>query len=328
MYEKNIETLDQVTKEKAAIRHISRHRNPDGTLDVEGNLKIWKDVTSRFERVPLWEKGAPGFDPEDSRQEQPFLIFVPSGQKNSDTILIAHGGGFLWRTGCEGIDTAKYFHDRGFHTAILSYRLLPYSRMDSFADMRRAIRLLRSKTEAWELGEHLYVMGFSAGGMLAANCATQFDYGNPDTDDPVERVSSRPDAAVVGYGAMSAVSFPCEFGKTIENEIWGRNRREQLFLAPEKNISADTPPFFIWQTMSDDGRHGMNLAKALQDAWVPYEIHIFQNGEHGLAMADGNNDLDLDIPHIHHWGELCTEWLKEVIWERKIEKGENVCVGQ
>lgn len=178
MYEKNIEILDQVTKEKAAIRHISRHRNPDGTLDVKGNLKIWKDVTSRFERVPLWEKGAPGFDPEDSRQEQPFLIFVPSGQKNSDTILIAHGGGFLWRTGCEGIDTAKYFHDRGFHTAILSYRLLPYSRMDSFADMRRAIRLLRSKTEAWELGEHLYVMGFSAGGMLAANCATQFDYGN------------------------------------------------------------------------------------------------------------------------------------------------------
>ena len=72
----------------------------------------------------------------------------------------------------------------------------------------------------------------------------------------------------------------------------------------------------------------MNLAKALQDAWVPYEIHIFQNGEHGLAMADGNNDLNLDIPHIHHWGELCTEWLKEVIWERKIEKGENVCVGQ
>ena len=160
---KNIERLDQVTKEKAAIRHISRHRNPDGTLDVKGNLKIWKDVTSRF---------------------------------------------------------------------------------------------------------------------------------------------------------------------TIENEIWGRNRREQLFLAPEKNISADTPPFFIWQTMSDDGRHGMNLAKALQDAWVPYEIHIFQNGEHGLAMADGNNDLNLDIPHIHHWGELCTEWLKEVIWERKIEKGENVCVGQ
>ena len=62
---KNIEILDQVTKEKAAIRHISRHRNPDGTLDVKGNLKIWKDVTSRFTiENEIWGR---------NRREQLFL---------------------------------------------------------------------------------------------------------------------------------------------------------------------------------------------------------------------------------------------------------------
>jgi acetyl esterase/lipase len=130
--------------------------------------------------------------------------------------------------------------------------------------------------------------------------------------DIVEQQSSRPDAAVIGYGAMSTVSFPTPFGMEPDWTLWGRTTEERMFLAPEKNITTKTPPFFIWQTLSDDGRHGMCLAKALQDAGIPYELHIFQQGVHGMAMADGANDLDLDIPHVAHWGELCKEWLEQI----------------
>ena len=75
-------------------------------------------------------------------------------------------------------------------------------------------------------------------------------------------------------------------------------------------VSITRKDFFIWQTLSDDGRFGMNLAKELNDAKIPYELHIFEGGVHGLGLADGENDLGMDVPHITHWGTLCDEWMQ------------------
>ena len=77
MYEQNAVTLDAVCAERSVIRHVSKHRNPDGTMDIAGNLKIWNDALSRFDRMLLWEGGAPGYDDRDPLQPQPSLIFVP-----------------------------------------------------------------------------------------------------------------------------------------------------------------------------------------------------------------------------------------------------------
>ena len=313
-YLENINLLNQAVEVDAVIRNIAYHRKADGTLDVDGNLKIWDDAMKPFEKTLLCENGTPGFDDRDKRQCEPYLVFIPAvkQEKKRGTIIVAHGGGFSWRTGSEGVNVAHYFHKLGFNTAILSYRLFPYTRMDAMADMQRAIRLINSKKRDWELGEKVAVMGFSAGGMISGNCATHFDYGRKESEDFPEQFSCRPDAAVIGYGAMSGVSFPLPFGMEKKDMLMGSNAAERLYLAPEKNIKADTPPMFIWQTLSDDGRYGMCLAKALQDAEIPYELHIFQPGVHGLAMADGHNDLAMNIPHITHWGELCGEWLADL----------------
>jgi hypothetical protein len=125
--------------------------------------------------------------------------------------------------------------------------------------------------------------------------------------DIMEHFSCRPDAAVIGYGAISFTSFPSGFMK---NPFIDKNKAEELYLAPEKNITIETPPFFIWQTNSDDPRFSMYLAKELADYFIPFELHCFPDGIHGLALADGNNDLDEKIPHIMHWSTLCTEWLE------------------
>lgn len=311
---RNNELLEEAVKNHAVIRDISRHRNEDGSLDIKGNLELWNEALKPFHKIKLWENGTPGYDDRDPLQPEPYIVFFPEkdGERNRETILVAHGGGFSWRTGCEGINVAHYFHKLGFNTAVLNYRLIPYSRRDAIADMQRAIRLLRSKKDELGISDKIIAMGFSAGGMLSGNCATHFDCGDPSSEDAVERESCRPDAAVIGYGAMSAVSFPLPFGMTVENGLMGRDKEERLYLAVEKNISAQTPPMFIWQTMSDDGRHGICLAKALQDAEIPYELHIFTDGLHGLAMADGENDLGMNIPHITHWGELCAEWIRDL----------------
>ena len=125
-YDDNIPLLKNRVETHAFIRNISKHRLPDGTLDVEGNLKLWNDGMQGFVKTPLWEK-TPGWREDTHLQGEPYLVFVP-GNPGSPTILIAHGGGFSWRTGCEGPNVAWYFHQAGYNTAILSYRLLPYDR--------------------------------------------------------------------------------------------------------------------------------------------------------------------------------------------------------
>lgn len=313
IYHQNIEILEKLVEEHAFIIPIGRHRYPDGQINVDQFKKNWEVQMETFAKIPLWDK-TPGFDDRDPLQKEPYIVFIPAGESHETkgTILVAHGGGFSIRTGCEGPNVALYFHRLGYNTAILTYRLFPYTRRDCIADMQRAIRMLRARKEELDINDTVIVMGFSAGGMLSANCATHFDYGNLESEDIVERQSCRPDGTVVGYGAITTVSFPRPFGMTedIAGDVYGKDTEERLYLAAEKNIKYDSPPFFIWQTLSDDGRFGMNLAKELNDAEIPYELHIFEGGVHGLGMADGENDLDMKVPHITHWGMLCDEWMQ------------------
>lgn len=318
MYEENIDLLKKAVENRSFIRNISKHRNPDGSLDIEGNKVLWNKAMGPFAKIKLWENGTPGYDDRDTLQGEPYMVFIPAPEKEAvrGTVLVAHGGGFEIRTGCEGANTAYYFHKAGFNTAILSYRIKPYGRLDSMADMQRAIRLLRFHKSKLNITDKVAVMGFSAGGMICANCATHFDSKTADWADDADKESDRPDAAVVSYGAFTAISYPMPFmmmqGKNPFLDMMGATHEERYYLAPEKNVSPSSPPFFIWQTLSDDGRLGLYLAKALSDAAVPYELHIFQPGVHGLALADGENDLDMNIPHVTHWAELCSEWMKDL----------------
>ena len=318
MYENNYETLKKVVEEKAVIRHVSKHRNPDGSIDVAGNLKIWNDALARFDVIKLWPEGqTPNFDDRDPNQPEPSIVFVPAQgtEEKRGTIVVACGGGFETRTGCEGFNVAKYFNDAGFNTAILTYRLKPYGRKDCMLDMQRAVRYLRYKKDELNITDKVVCMGFSAGGMLSGNCATHFDYGNPEAEDPIERESCRPDAAVLGYGAFAFAGqtmgfFADPFSNFIRNPFFA-DKEELFYYSPEVNITRQTPPFFIWQTNSDDPRNSFTLGQALTAMGIKFEMHLFPEGVHGLALADGNNDLAMDLPHVGRWAGLCAEWLRE-----------------
>ena len=318
MFERNYEALAAVCAEGAVIRHVSKHRLPDGSIDIHGNLKLWNDALERFEQLVLWPEGAPDFKPELAAEHpQPSIIFVPAqgASKKRGTVIVAHGGGFETRTGCEGMNTAKYFADAGFNAAILTYRIKPYGRYDALHDMQRAIRLLRAQKDALGVTDKVAVMGFSAGGMLSANCATHFDCGDGAAADAVERFSCRPDAAVLGYGAFAFAGLPGGFFADpfadFTRNPFVADKKELIYFAPEVNVTPETPPFFIWQTNSDDPRHSFTLGQALTAVGVPFEMHLFPEGVHGLALADGQNDLAMDLPHVARWAALCAEWLEE-----------------
>lgn len=320
MYQENYEELKKVVAEDAVIINISKHRKPDGTFNLEQNLTTWNRAVKRFNVMPLWPQGeTPNWDDRDPLQIEPSVIFIPAQNtaEKRGTIIVACGGGFESRTGCEGFNVARYFADAGFNTAILTYRLKPYSRKDCLDDMQRAIRLIRNKKDELNVTDKIVCMGFSAGGMLSGNAATRFDYGHKDSEDPIERESCRPDGAVIGYGAFAFAGLPGgffvdPFSDKIRNPFFA-TKDELIYYSPEVSVSRETPPMFIWQTNSDDPRNSFTLGQALTAMGIPFEMHLFPEGVHGLALADGHNDLASDIPQVHKWAELCTGWLNNIL---------------
>lgn len=221
-------------------------------------------------------------------------MFVPSpaAVPGRPTLLISHGGGFLWRTGCEGPNVAWFFHRMGYNTAILSYRLRPYSRMAALADIQRAVRLLRAEKDRFGIGDAVVTMGFSAGGMLSGNCATHFDNGCLEAEDPVERFSCRPDACVVGYGAMSGVSFPAPLvlrrirclGKERSGSIW---RRKSMCRPPARPFSSGRPSAmtdatgFVWQKHCRMPAFPMSCTSSRGRAWSGHGRRTKRSGAAG-----------------------------------------------
>lgn len=309
MYEENYSELKKICDNGDVYWPPERQKNAAGEFDLAANMDIWNRAVARLHPIALWEGGAPGFDDRDPLQIQPNIVFIPAqGPVKSDgTVIVAHGGAFICHAGHEGFHTALYFAERGFNTAVLTYRLRPYSRRDAMADMSRAIRLLRARKTELGISERIAVLGFSAGGMLSGNCATHYDRGDPNAEDPVERCSSRPDAAVLCYGAFATVAFP---ERKMRSTFGLPDRAEKLYLAPEKNVTPDTPPFFIWQTISDDPRNAFVLGSALTEAGVPFDLHCFETGHHGVGLADGRGDDGYDDPYLHRWAELCADWLR------------------
>ena len=320
MYQENYNELRKVVREDAVIINVSRHRKPDGTFNLEQNHEVWNKTVARFNTMRLWPEGqTPGWDDRDPLQIEPNLIFVPAQNtmRKTGTIIVSCGGGFQSRTGCEGFNVAEYFATRGFNTAILTYRLQPYSRQNALDDIQRAIRLLRYRKDELNITDRIICMGFSAGGMLSGNAATRFDYGKKRSKDPIERESCRPDGAVLGYGAFAFAGLPGglfadPFSEKIRNPFFA-NRDELVYFSPETSVTRETPPFFIWQTNSDDPRNSFTLGQALTANGVPFEMHLFPEGVHGLALADGHNDLASNIPQVAKWAELCIGWMEKLI---------------
>ena len=199
----------------------------------------WQNEIKPFGIRPLWENGAPGYNPA-FKQPQPGIgvKFHEDGPARG-MILVCAGGAFLWKADYEGPVVANYFYDLGFNVAVLDYRLQPYSQEISRMDAKRAIRYLRYHAAEFNtLPDHIAIMGFSAGGMLTCATATIYDNGDPDAADPIDRLSSRPDAAIPCYGSRSLAAWP---GGGLS---YDRERQKMLAArSPDCHVTPDCPPF-------------------------------------------------------------------------------------
>lgn len=269
--------------------------------------------TPRTER--LWPDKAPGAVGTDDADTPALTIYLPAGPQATGTgVVICPGGGYrALAMDHEGHQVARWFTSRGIAAFIVRYRLGPrYRHPAMLQDVLRAIRVVRSR--AAELGlepDQIGVMGFSAGGHLASSAATLFDHPDGHVADGLEATSSRPDFAILAY---PVIAFDQPFThEGSERHLLGDSPASELVgrLSTERQVTARTPPTFLFHTTTDTAvppENSVRFYLALREAGVPAELHIYEEGRHGVGLAPHDPVLStwpdrlLAWMHVHGWG--------------------------
>ena len=245
----------------------------------------------RPKEIPLWPKGAPGSESRSHEGEKldgsnvtnvhnPSITpFIPAKDTTGAAVIIAPGGGHSKLClGHEGYALAEWMRDHGIAAFVLKYRLArepgsAYTIQDhAMADTRRAIRIVRSRAQEWNIKpDRIGIMGFSAGGELAAFSAMKSDGGDAKSADPIERASCRPDFQALIYPGTS-----------------------ELF-----TVEKGMPPLFIACGYNDRPDISLGMAKLYlkyKEAGVKAELHIFSNTGHGFGYRVGTTSCFGDWP--------------------------------
>ncbi|HVW38270.1 MAG TPA: alpha/beta hydrolase, partial [Pirellulales bacterium] len=260
---------------------------------------------------PLWAKDVPdalGSDEKDIPQLTPY--WPDADKATGAAIIVFPGGGYNVLAPHEGEAYARWLNDLGIAAFVLKYRLIKdrYHVPAILKDAARAVRTVRANAESWQLDPaRVGIIGSSAGGHLAATLSTQFDAGQADHDDLVERVSSRPDATILCYAFI--LFDRTDNPERHERFLGPKPSAEQIrAFSPALNVTAKTPPFFIWQTVEDPGvkvENSLVMADALRQAGVPFDLHLYEKGRHGIGLGT----RDYDRSKLHPWTQACAYWL-------------------
>lgn len=264
--------------------------------------------------VKLWEQGIPGSELKDDGDVPELIIHQVSSDQPTAGVVILPGGGYGGHAiGHEGHAFAEWFDSMGISSAICTYRLRGkgnegkgYGHPAPMIDAQRAIQTLRSRAEELNIDPNrIGVIGFSAGGHLASTVSTQFAAADPNAADPVLRVSSRPDFCILCY---PVIAFGKPFGhRGSQINLLGEDADAELVesLSNETRVSEQTPPTFLFHTAKDLAvpvQNSLVYYQACVDHGVDIEMHLFNDGQHGVGLAASTPGASL-------WPGLCQQWL-------------------
>jgi len=261
---------------------------PVFVIAQQKEILLWpNNPIAKSERVRVTDQG----DHVISNIHNPSITpYIPTKAKSTGAaIIVAPGGGHreLW-IDHEGHEVAKWLRDKGIAAFVLKYRLARDSNSvytidkEELADIQRAIRMVRSSARDWSIDtSKIGVIGFSAGGELAALAAMRFDYGNPGSGDPIDKESSRP--------AFQALIYPGNSGRF--------------------EVVQNAPPIFLLGGYKDRDDISRGIAETYlkyKKANVSAELHIYSSAGHGFGIRKNNKGA------IAEWIERFEEWLEEI----------------
>ena len=275
--------------------------------------------------VPLYPQTYPASIPADKQERAadnngcifnvhyPTLdVYLPEAAKATGCgVVVCPGGGYnVLAAGHEGKQIAEMFNSVGIAAFVLKYRLPPdYMHPIPLQDAQRAVRLVRASADIWLVRPaRIGIIGFSAGGHLASTAATLFDSGKPQSSDMVDRISCRPDFAVLGYPVISFARDYCHAGS--RTNLLGEPLPPDLveLLASDHRVTKDTPPTFLFHSADDsavDPRNSIDFFLACKQNGVPVSLHIFPTGGHGFGLGTlSSNEAQ--------WPKLLHKWLENM----------------
>lgn len=267
---------------------------------------------------PLWPDGIPpsGIDPtcDDAARRDfvPTIEAVAPGARGEKrpAIVVLPGGGYGCHADHEGAPIAQWLHSLGLAAVVAKYRVWPHRHPGPLMDAERAVRTVRARADEWGVDSNrVGILGFSAGGHCAASCACLGQPGKPDHPDAVERFSGRPDAAILCYAVLSLQ--PWSHNGTRDN-LLGKGADAELVrqMSLENAVHDRHPPTFLWSTADDQAVsifNSFHYAGALRRNGVPFAMHVYPNGPHGMGLAEKD-------AHVARWTAACADWLKSLGW--------------
>jgi len=241
------------------------------------------------------------------------VFFPPADIANGTAVIICPGGGYhTLLIDREGKDVARAFNKRGVAAFVLKYRL-PSDRtmtdksIGPIQDAQRAIEIVRQRAAQWHINSHrIGIMGFSAGGHLAATAGTHFNHAFIENK---AGTSLRPDFMILIY---PVISFTDSIGHTgSRNNLLGTSPSEKQieFYSNELQVNSHTPPAFLAQAADDkvvSSKNSLYFYEALHNNGVPAELHLYEKGEHGFLTA----------PPFEEWFGRCLYWMRSNGWIR------------
>lgn len=259
------------------------------------------------EPMVLWPGGAPGAKGKEPTDIPTLTAFLPPKEKATGAaVVVCPGGGYRHLADHEGRPVAEMLNKGGVAGFVLKYRIFPpYGHPAPLLDAQRAIRTVRANAKEWGIDPNrIGILGFSAGGHLASSAATHFDAGKPDADDPIERVSCRPDVAILIYPVITMKKFTHQGSKTA---LLGKNPPDDLvdLMSNELQVTKETPPSFLVHSVDDRAvpvENSLMFVDALRKVGVAHEMHMFEIGGHGYGLGRDN-------PMLSSWPDRCLDWL-------------------
>lgn len=269
--------------------------------------------------IPLWPEGVPGLKPDagpETRLEggrvanihHPSLTVFPAERPNGTALIICPGGGYMRLAfEHEGIVPAHWANAHGMTAFVIKNRLVEYGAPAPLQDVLRAIRIVRSRAREFGVRpDRIGIMGFSAGGHLAASAATLYVDPAGMTGNPIDAYSARPDFAILVYPVIT-MRVPYAHEGSVHALLGPHPTADQIgHYSLDEQVNSRCPPTFLVATEEDKTvppKNSLLFYEALRKAGVPAELHLFEHGAHGFGMNP-------DLGPTSTWPELAATWLK------------------
>ncbi|MFT8889700.1 MAG: alpha/beta hydrolase [Ethanoligenens sp.] len=257
-------------------------------------------------------------------REPTLTVYCPDNSDEVDvncvrpSVIICPGGGYSYVSFREGEPVALAFVAQGYNAFVLDYTVAPQRYPTALLELAASMAFIRKQADRFHVDpDAIAVAGFSAGGHLAACLGTLWQ--EPFLADMLELdvQAIRPNALILSYSVLSSDQFTHmdSFDNLLGKDAEG-NQREQLSL--EKRVNPNTPPTFLWHTVTDPVvpvENALLFANALRMKHIPFELHLYSEGGHGLSLCGpetAGTQKQYINPHCSTWFTLCDQWLRLV----------------